>query len=144
MMADKPPSNSTETSQAAADSVKEDASTLRSKVLEVIRKTPGGLTTDEVEQLLHLNHQTASPRMWELHRRGLIGDSGNRRKTRSGRMAIVYRALTEQELADITLRAVKAARQQARSLEAAAAEMDEGPPDPLIRFLQSRKRGRPQ
>jgi predicted transcriptional regulator len=94
-----PPTNGTDTSRAAAESIADDAATLRDQVLDLIRASTDGLTTDEVEMRLGLNHQTASPRVWELHKRGLIGDSGKRRETRSGRMARVYRALTTEEIA---------------------------------------------
>lgn len=138
-MAEQPPSaKGSATSIAAAESMKETASTLRSKVLEAIRRSDGGLTTDEVEQLLSLNHQTASPRMWELHKRGLIGDSGNRRKTRSGRMAVVYRAISTEEIATGAKQAVTAARKTAVKLTEAAEELD------LISKLQRMTRGRPQ
>ncbi len=93
-----PPANQTDTSKAAAKSMAPDAATLRDQVYDAIRKSENGLTTDEIEQLIGLNHQTASPRVWELHRRSLIGDSGQRRKTRSDRLAIVYRVLTPEEV----------------------------------------------
>lgn len=138
-MTEQPPSaKGSGTSLAAAESMKETASTLRSKVLEAIRKSEG-LTTDEVEILLGLNHQTASPRMWELHKRGLIGDSGNRRKTRSGRMAVVYRAITQDEIVAGAKQAVKVAHKTAAQLTEGAEELD------LISKLERMTRGgRPQ
>lgn len=50
----------------------------------------GGATCDEVERLLGLSHQTASARIRELTQLGRLRDSGERRKTRTGRNARVY------------------------------------------------------
>jgi hypothetical protein len=54
------------------------------------RKFRGGLTCDEVEQALDRTHQSMSARVNELRDTGWIIDSGTRRKTRSGRAAIVW------------------------------------------------------
>jgi len=53
----------------------------------------GPMTCDEVEALGHLNHQTASPRFTELRNAGRIVDTGERRRTRSGRRATVWRVV---------------------------------------------------
>ena len=50
-----------------------------------------GLTTQQVEGVTGLEHSTASARVVELVAAGLLYDSGTRRKTRSGRSAIVYK-----------------------------------------------------
>jgi DNA adenine methylase len=63
---------------------------LRARVLVEIRERCGA-TCDEVEEALDLRHQTASARVNELCSDGKIVDSGERRKTRSGRAAIVWR-----------------------------------------------------
>lgn len=49
-----------------------------------------GSTCDEVEYSLALTHQCASARVRELVRKGRLSDSGERRRTRSGRTARVY------------------------------------------------------
>jgi len=49
-----------------------------------------GCTCDEIEQKLGLAHQTASARLRELSMKQHIVDSGIKRKTRSGRNAIVW------------------------------------------------------
>lgn len=49
-----------------------------------------GLTDDEGEVILGLNSQTYMPRRRELSERGLVEDSGARRKTRKGCKAIVW------------------------------------------------------
>jgi hypothetical protein len=51
-----------------------------------------GLTTDELEQIIDGSHQSVSPRVTELRNEGWIRDSGRKRKTRSGRSAIVWTA----------------------------------------------------
>lgn len=80
------------TSRSAAESVRESAATLRSKVLAFIRDR-GGATCDEAEEALGLTHQTASARVNELMNLRWIEDSGKKRPTRSGRKAIVWRAI---------------------------------------------------
>lgn len=51
---------------------------------------PEGRTTDEVEEELNRTHQSISARVNALKDAGWIIDSGQRRKTRSGREAIVW------------------------------------------------------
>jgi hypothetical protein len=84
-----------DTSRAAADSMAPHVAGLEVVVLNFVR-VPGsyGATCDELEQGLHLAHQTASARLKGLQDKGLIRDSGVRRKTRSGRAARVYVACT--------------------------------------------------
>ena len=48
-----------------------------------------GITADEIESIRGCGHQ----RIAELRRRGLIAPTGDRRRTRKGRMADVYAAL---------------------------------------------------
>ena len=80
-----------DTSEAAAESMRPTASTLRARVLRIIRERGSlGATCDEVEWVSGLRHQTASARVYELRKRSRIVDSGRRRKTRSGRNAIVW------------------------------------------------------
>lgn len=79
---------SSETSQAAAESVCDSADTLRARVLEAIR-TRGGATCDELEVALNMRHQTASARLTELGKLGRIVPNG-KRDTRSGRKAVVW------------------------------------------------------
>lgn len=63
---------------------------LRKLVFHTIRETQGA-TCDEIEQITELSHQTCSPRVHELMKSGDIVDSGERRATRSGRKAIVWK-----------------------------------------------------
>lgn len=85
------PSNGTDTSDAAADSMVPHASRLQAMVLDEIRQRRAhGMTCDEVEATLGLSHQTISARVYELHKKGMIADSGQRRPTRAGRAAKVW------------------------------------------------------
>jgi hypothetical protein len=94
-----------DTSQDAADSMREHADRLRREVYNYIADTMlEGLTCDEVEDLMSERHQTISARVNELRDGGLIVDTGARRRTRSNRKAAVYVAtkfLTPEMLAKI-------------------------------------------
>ena len=96
-----PPSNGVDTSQEAAESVAPTAAAMRARVYQMLLVRP--MTCDEIEVALDLRHQTAAARLWELEGNGtqangmprpkLIEKTDERRKTRSGRSARVYRAL---------------------------------------------------
>lgn len=57
---------------------------------EVFASGDTGITCDCVEENTGMSHQTASARITELMIEGKIRDTGQRRKTRSGRTARVY------------------------------------------------------
>ncbi len=66
---------------------------LREVVLNAIRDAGAeGLSSDEAEVVLTMTHQTVSARVHELARAGAIVDTGKRRRTRSKRLATVWRA----------------------------------------------------
>lgn len=80
-----------ETSRAAAESVRDAVPVLRERVYQhVCAAGAYGVTCDEAEGTLSLRHQTCSARFCELHTTGRIVDSTCRRRTRSGRAAIVW------------------------------------------------------
>ena len=83
-----------DTSHAAAASIEPHLDRLERNVLNILRAfDPHGLTCDELEERTGLLHTTASARLHSLHRKkGMIRDSGIRRKTRSGRSAVVWLA----------------------------------------------------
>ena len=83
------PTNGVRTSKQAAESIKDDTSRLRRLVWSTIY-LHNGLICDEVEVITNLKHQTASARIYELHQRGWLVDSGYRRRTRSRCLAIVW------------------------------------------------------
>jgi len=85
-----PPHVHRDTSIDAAERILPEVTALASKVLWHIQRSFTGATCWEVEQALELAHQTASARIRELQLKGRIKDSGLRRKTGSGRKAIVW------------------------------------------------------
>ena len=81
-----------ETSMDAAEKV--DSTTLERQVYEVIAKHPDGCIAEEV--MSHFpNHgvQTISPRFAPLLRKGLIEDTGKRRKASTGHSQRVLKAI---------------------------------------------------
>lgn len=86
-----PPSNGTETSNAAAKDIAPKTPSMREKIFALVKSSGDcGITCDEVEILTGLKHQTASARLYELCRGGKVTDSGERRRTSSGSLARVY------------------------------------------------------
>ena len=83
------PSNGVRTSDAAAEMLDGDSSRLRRLVFRVIERNRG-MTCQEVEELTEIDHETISARIWELHTRGWLCDSGKTRMTRARRKAIVW------------------------------------------------------
>lgn len=83
------PHNGTDTSIAAARQTH--AATDMARVYHLAVEAGAlGVTCDEVEARLAMAHQTASARLWQLRKAGLVVDSGRRRSTRTGRAARVY------------------------------------------------------
>ena len=81
-----------DTSMDAAEKV--DSTTLEQQVYEVIAKHPDGCIAEEV--MSHFpNHgvQTISPRFAPLLRKGLIEDTGERRKASTGHSQRVLKAI---------------------------------------------------
>ena len=79
-----------DTSRAAAKGIAPSASALRLQILEWIRDLGAwGATSDEIERMYDLKHQTCSARLSELKKSGELIDSGKRRETRSGSKAAV-------------------------------------------------------
>jgi hypothetical protein len=81
-----------DTSMDAAEKV--DSTTLERQVYEVIAKHPDGCIAEEV--MSHFpNHgvQTISPRFAPLLRKGLIKDTGERRKASTGHSQRVLKAI---------------------------------------------------
>lgn len=83
------PHNGTDTSRAAAASVRPYIKGCSLRILEHIAAN-NGATADEIEVALNMSHQGVSARCCELHKAGGIVDLGERRPTRSGRNAIVW------------------------------------------------------
>jgi len=86
------PHSDDDTSRSAAKRIVPHLARLETLVLEAIREAgPAGLCDHEVEHKTGLCHQTASARRRELVLKGLVVDSGIRRKTASGRDAKAWR-----------------------------------------------------
>lgn len=89
-----PPAVAVETSKAAAEQIKPDAATLRGIVLQlIVERAEHGATDEEIQRGLGLSGDTERPRRWELEKAGLVRDSGQRRRTSSGREATVWVAV---------------------------------------------------
>ncbi len=78
------------TSKQAAEKQIPKVQAVRERVFECVRDH-GGLICDEVETLLHLPHQTASARLRDLEMAGRLVKSPDKRLTRTGSEARVYR-----------------------------------------------------
>jgi DNA-binding transcriptional ArsR family regulator len=78
-----------DTSRAAAESIAPLTKVLVRKIMVALVARP--MTCAEIETALELSHQTASARLSEMKKFGLVEDTGERRPTPSGRSAMVYR-----------------------------------------------------
>lgn len=86
-----PPSNGVQTSDEAAAAIEPVAQRQRDILYAyVCDQYMLGTTNQEAEEALGMPAQTVSPRMGELRKEGLVVDSGEKRRTRSGRRAIVW------------------------------------------------------
>ena len=89
---DDPPSNGVPTSNAAAASVKPITGRQRRMMLGYFQRHGVDYTDEELMIYLHdvISPNAIRPRRGELVEAGMIRDSGVRRKTQSGRQAIVW------------------------------------------------------
>jgi hypothetical protein len=80
-----------DTSKAAADAIAPNAETLRDHVLNWFHNLGlAGLTADEAAAWMCRDILSIRPRVAELAKMGRIRDSGQRRKNKSGKSAIVW------------------------------------------------------
>jgi len=80
-----------QTSFDAAKAIEPASGTLRAAVLFcILNSGEQGLTDEEIQNSLSMNPSTQRPRRVELVKAGLIRDSGQIRKTSSGRNAVVW------------------------------------------------------
>lgn len=80
-----------DTSEAAAHAIAPRSTAIRADVLRFVEGCGRlGTTADELCEAMGLKIQTATPRLNELASLEQIGDSGERRPTRSGRTAKVW------------------------------------------------------
>ena len=79
-----------DTSRAAAAGMRNKLGQLHVRVMEAIR-FHGPLTDEELCDVLNLQGNTLRPRRRELQLMSYVVDSGERRNTRSGRKAVVWK-----------------------------------------------------
>lgn len=85
-----------ETSRAAAVSMRRKIGKLHVRVLEALR-VHGSLTDEELCDVLAMQGNTLRPRRRELELVDYVVDSGKCRNTRSGRKAVIWRLTKESE-----------------------------------------------
>jgi predicted transcriptional regulator len=83
-----------ETSKEAA---KLNTSFLQQQVLSVLIKE-GPMTAEQVSEFTGISQQSLTPRFRPLAEKGLIMDTGERRKNRSGKSAILWRAIIKEQM----------------------------------------------
>lgn len=89
--AEQPPSVPRETSEEAAEAIKRKRLAQWRRIHErLILAGWGGLTDQEIQRATGLDPSTERPRRIELVNAGLVYDSGRKRRTLSGRRAIVW------------------------------------------------------
>jgi predicted transcriptional regulator len=92
----------TDTSIAAADAIASSAGRLQRMVLFAVREVgERGLTSEEIAARLDVGFASIQPRTSELRRKGLIEDSGQRRRNLSGKAAIVWTATPSGEASNV-------------------------------------------
>lgn len=80
-----------ETSRSAAEAAAGGARSQRKAVFDLLKANEQGLTDEEIQRMLAMNPSTERPRRIELLYAGLVMDSGEVRRTLSGRKAVVWR-----------------------------------------------------
>ncbi len=88
---DAPGHRNVDTSIAAANALAPRLGRLQRMAERAIRDAgTRGLTADELAAKLEMERWSIQPRTSELYRKGLIRDSGQRRRNRTGKLAIVW------------------------------------------------------
>ena len=84
-----------DTSREAAEAIEMSVGHLQRIALRAIRSAGSrGLTTNELASVVRIDRDSIQPRTSELRERGLIRDSGARRRNANGKNAIVWVART--------------------------------------------------
>lgn len=87
----EPPHNGTRTSRTAAISMRNHTTYIRERIYEYIASRHRiGATADEIQSHLEIDGSTVRPRLVEMRKLGQVRDSGETRKTRSGRSAVIW------------------------------------------------------
>ena len=88
---DAPGHRGVDTSIAAAEAIAPNLGRLQRLAETTIRAAgPDGLTADELAARLDMERWSIQPRTTELSRKGMIRDSGRRRRNVTGKVAIVW------------------------------------------------------
>ena len=88
---DYPGARSADTSRAAAEDVAPNLGRLQRLAYDAIKAQGAyGLTADELAETLGLDRYSIQPRTSELRHKGLVIDSGKRRRNASKKLAIVW------------------------------------------------------
>ena len=88
---DAPGHRNVDTSVAAADALAPKLGRLQRMAETTIRDTGlSGLTAEELAEQLGMDRWSIQPRTTELKRKGIIRDSGQRRRNATGKQAIVW------------------------------------------------------
>jgi predicted ArsR family transcriptional regulator len=80
----------TDTSIEAAEKIEVRAGSMRAQVLDYLTKAPAPRSADEIAAALGHDMLAIRPRITELRKAGMIVDSGERGKNKSGRKAILW------------------------------------------------------
>ena len=83
--------NSPDTSRAAAQSVAEQAKTLRAQVVWALVRARRPMAAEELAQAMGLETQQVAKRLSDLRRLNMLSDSGQRFVNSSGRSAVRWR-----------------------------------------------------
>ncbi len=88
---DMPGNRGVDTSIAAGDKIAKSLGYLQKIVQRaIIEAGPFGITTNELAEKLAIDRGTIQPRTSELKQKGVIRDSGARRRNANGKKAIVW------------------------------------------------------
>ena len=79
-----------DTSRAAAEAIAPKFGTITRKVLVELSKHPHGLTDEEAQNIIGMQGNSYRPCRVTLMDNGLVCDTGNRRKTRQRKDAVVW------------------------------------------------------
>lgn len=108
---DPPCQRHSDTSRAAAEAIKPCTGAMRQAVYNYLLRN-GPATDEEMQEGIPMSQNGQRPRRCELVAAGLVEDSRERRKTRAGKKAVVWRIRVEPEV-----RVVPAAPEQAEDVE---------------------------
>ena len=91
LLIDAPYQPHSQTSREAAQKITLVAPTCSQRVLAYLKRCSGfGATDSQIQSALNMNPSTQRPRRIELVKKGLVKDSGRKRKTKRGWNAVVW------------------------------------------------------